>query len=469
MDRRCFLTSLAAATAVCRAPAQRPAAQQAEPFAPSEGLNNPIGEGKGIYPGRVVWMRDANSTSWDGKTGFWWDDANTDQRVVNRMMSRMLLELTGRKNEKQAWDALFRHFNTAQKRGGSGYRRGEKIAIKINGNQDRGPDWTNMFRTFPPGSGPGGQRPGGGPQGGAAPPAARPARPPQNGFTSPHVVAALVAQLIDAGVPGGDIIIYEALDYHNIGQPIFTKIRGTSGRDFQAVQFLAGHDFGHGGRINPTVDKENPVRFSKEGVPTAYLPREVVEATYMINLALLRAHTMAGVTLIGKNHFGSVHFPERGWTPSPLHPYVQRTLPMGSYSVLVDLMGHRHLGGKTMLYMLDGIYGSEHNEGNVYRWASCGDDWASSLLMSQDPVALDSVGLDILRNEPRATQVRGNPDNYMHEAAQAGKPPSGTVYNSDGRGAFASLGVHEHWNNATDRKYSRNLGRKEGIELIASV
>ena len=57
----------------------------------------------------------------------------------------------------------------------------------------------------------------------------------------------------------------------------------------------------------------------------------------------------------------------------------------------------------------------------------------------------------------------------MHEAAQAGKPPSGTVYNPDGRGALTSLGVHEHWNNPTDRKYSRNLGRKQGIELIAGA
>ena len=49
------------------------------------------------------------------------------------------------------------------------------------------------------------------------------------------------------------------------------------------------------------------------------------------------------------------------------------------------------------------------------------------------------------------------------------EPPSGTVYNPDGSGALASLGVHEHWNDATARKYSRNLGRKEGIELIAQV
>ncbi len=30
-----------------------------------------------------------------------------------------------------------------------------------------------------------------------------------------------------------------------------------------------------------------------------------------------------------------------------------------------------------------------------------------------------------------------------------------------------SLGVHEHWNNATDKQYSRNLGKRQGIELVA--
>ena len=31
---------------------------------------------------------------------------------------------------------------------------------------------------------------------------------------------------------------------------------------------------------------------------------------------------------------------------------------------------------------------------------------------------------------------------------------------------LASLGVHEHWNNAVDKQYSRNLGLAEGIELV---
>jgi hypothetical protein len=141
---------------------------------------------------------------------------------------------------------------------------------------------------------------------------------------------------------------------------------------------------------------------------------------------------------------------------------------MGTYNCLVDLTGHKHLGGKTVLYMLDGLYPAEHQQGAVMRFASFGDRWVSSLFFSQDPVAIDSVGVDFLRNEPRATQVRGNPDNYLHEAALAAKPPSGTVYDPEQDSQpLTSLGVHEHWNNATDKKYSRNLGKAEGIELVA--
>jgi hypothetical protein len=87
-------------------------------------------------------------------------------------------------------------------------------------------------------------------------------------------------------------------------------------------------------------------------------------------------------------------------------------------------------------------------------------------------VAIDSVGLDFLRNEqtvnPAVVDVVGNPDNYLHEAAMANKPASGHAYDPEGDGtAVESMGVHEHWNNPTDRKYSRNLGTGKGIELIA--
>lgn len=488
MLRRSFLRSLAAAPAaglvrfpcglVTEAMAQQRGGgmAQADPFKPIEGANSPIGVSRAIHPGRVAWVRDAKATSWDATTGNWWDDANTNQRAVDRMISRLLLDVTGRKNDKQAWDALFRSFNETHKLGRGGYRPGEKIAIKINANQDRGPDWATMTR-------PGPNRPAGAGRGGAppdaarggAPPAASPARgnapAPLNGLPSPHAVLALITQLIEAaGVRGEDIILYDACGQRTIGQPIYGRIRANSNKNFQAVTFVANDEYKLGGRIPPIQDTANPIEFSKAGMPVGYLPQQVTAAKYMINMALLRAHGMAGVTLIGKNHFGSVYFPnDGGWSPRALHNYMLRTMPMGSYNALVDLMGHRHLGGKTMLYMLDGLYTAAHNEASVYRWQSFGNQWASSMLMSQDPVALDSVGLDALRNEPLATEVRGTPENYLHEGAQAAKAPSGTIYNPDKSGPLASLGVHEHWNNATDKKYSRNLGRKEGIELIASL
>ena len=467
MLRRCFLRSLAAAPAAGLANiplllTREAMAQQrgggmgmaaADPFKPTDEANSPMGVAKGIHPGRVVWVQDAKATSWDGTTGHWWDDANTDQKVVHGMTSKMLQDLTGRKNDKQAWDALFRSFNETRKLGNSGYRPGEKIAIKINCNQDRAPEWGAPQAM-----------PAGGPRGGGTP------RAPLNGLPSPHAVVALVTQLIEAGgVRGEDIILYDVAGGRNVGQPIYTRIRANTNAQFQAVKFLVGADYGLGGRISATPDMANPIQFSKADVPVAYLAREANAAKYMINMALLRPHGMAGVTLIGKNHFGSVYFPnDGGWSPRTLHNSVLRTQAVGSYNALVDLMGHRQLGGKTMLYMLDGLYSAEQNEGNVIRWASFNDHWASSLMMSQDPVAIDSVGIDVLRNEPNATQVRGNVDNYLHEAAQAAKPPSGTAYNPDKSGVLGSLGVHEHWNNSTDRKYSRNLGRKQGIELIVA-
>ena len=444
MLRRRFLPSLTAAGAgILGAPAcalQR--MLPSDPFRASEGANHPMGTGLGIHPGRVVWVREPAATRWDGTTGRWWDDSNTDLKAVHGMTSQLLADLTGSGNGKQAWDALFRNFNETWKQGRVGYRPGERIAIKVNCNQDRSPKWGEA------GLG----------------------RRALNGLPSPHAILALVTQLIEvAGVRGEDILVYDATGSRNVGEPIFERVRSNTNPQFQKVQFLVGKDYDLGNRLAPVPDMENPIRFANRELPEGYLPRQVTEAKYMINMALLRPHGMAGVTLAAKNHFGSVHFPsEGGWSPRVLHSNVLRTQAMGSYNALVDLIGHRHLGGKTMLYVLDGLYSAEHNEGNVIRFASLNDQWAASMLVSQDPIAIDSVALDILSSEPRATQVRGNPDNYLHEASMANKPASGSAYSPSGVG-LASLGVHEHWNNASERKYSRNLGRKEGIELIARI
>ena len=71
--------------------------------------------------------------------------------------------------------------------------------------------------------------------------------------------------------------------------------------------------------------------------------------------------------------------------------------------------------------------------------------------------------------DPRSSSSRYT-DNYLHEAALADNPPSGTVYDPENDGIrLESLGVHEHWNNSTDKQYTRNLGTGEGIELTKII
>ena len=204
-------------------------------------------------------------------------------------------------------------------------------------------------------------------------------------------------------------------------------------------------------------------------------PTVVTEAKYLINIALPRPHELAGVTLCAKNHFGSVWHPNYwshyyGWNPEIMHAAVAAydfsggitARPMGSYNALVDLMGHEHLGGKTLLFFIECLR---------YRfWSTPPLDGglSSSLFVSQDGVAIDSVLVDFLRSG--ADVPAGAIDNYLHEAALADNPPSGTIYDPEADGTpLASLGVHEHWNNSTDKQYSRNLGTGDGIELVQSI
>jgi hypothetical protein len=61
-------------------------------------------------------------------------DANNNQVVIDRMVSRSVRSLTVQKNDAQAWIAIFKYFNRTHGRGNAGYRAGEKVAIKANLN-----------------------------------------------------------------------------------------------------------------------------------------------------------------------------------------------------------------------------------------------------------------------------------------------------------------------------------------------
>src|SRR4030042_866779 len=94
--------------------------------------------------------------------------------------------------------------------------------------------------------------------------------------------------------------------------------------------------------------------------------------------------------------------------------------PMGSYNALVDLMGHEHLGGKTLLFFVESL------RNRFWSASPFNGGLSSSLFVSQDGVAIDSVLVDFLRSEGDIPE--GSIDNYLHEAALADNPPSGTIY-----------------------------------------
>ncbi len=412
-------------------------------LAEPQPANEPIGVAGGIYPGRVVWVHDPEATDWEGPgDGHWWESNHTSQIRVSRMISQAICELTGAASDTDAWDKLFRYFNNAQGKGNVAYKPGEKIFIKVN--------FVGFIRTV------------------------RSVNPEnydlERGIdymnTSPQMIIALLRQLVGTvGVKQSDISIGDSLarfanEYYNILHKEFPDVRymdcaGKFGR-IKIKQSSAPFYWS----CNPQASEQD------------YAPASYAEADYFINLANLKAHTGAGITLCAKNHYGSLIRtpPQKGYYN--LHPgaFSKET---GIYRNLVDLMGHKHVGGKTLLYLIDGLYSGIHPRDRAPRkWSTYpfNGDWTSSLLASQDPVAIDSVGFDFLHAEYEEHPRNSGVDDYLHEAALANNPPSGTFYDPDHKGnvkRLPSLGVHEHWNNTKDKKYSRNLGTGKGIELVA--
>lgn len=430
-------------------PKPKPRIDPGPPFVPSDPPNTPMGVGKGIHPGRVVWTHRPKATRWDGvtkplsvekATGEWWDDANLDPEIVAEAFSTSLQKLTGERSDKKAWEMLFKHFNETHKTGSGGYKPGEKISIKINMNNDR-----SNTEPWPSG----------------------------RGMPSPQFAHTLLRQLVqEAGVRPEDIILYDATNDRFIGDPIYNRVMSDPDRRLHEIRFECNPRRAARGRVAVEPDMTVPMKWSdpeveRQSGPT-FLPKNVIAAKYRISLALLRAHSVCGITLCTKNDNGSLYWPKLDyWGPRVLHNFFAARRPLKSYNAFVDYLGHKHLFGKSLLFLLDGFYSAAQSEVNVVRFQSLGNHWTSSVFMSQDPVAIDSVGLDFLRNEPNSEQMRGWPDNFLHEAALVEDPPSGTRYDPNGDGTpLTSLGVHEHWNNPQDKQYSRNLGTGKGIELV---
>jgi hypothetical protein len=412
------------------------------PFVDPLGPNKPLGEAKGTNPGRVVWAFNPLATNPDCVPYEYGDGYfmpfNSDQEIINQMLSESLQLLLNKQADEDAWDEIFRYFNINRAQGDRGYLSGEKIFIKTNSVQ--------AWNTDPQGNIQNNDR---------------------YGFvdTSPQVVMAVLQQLIEnAGVPQN--MIY-------VGDP-FTKMFNHNyhlwSDKYPDVNYFSRQS--QPGRKVFTKTTTESLSYSDHGEILGHsydkMVAQIAQADYLINIPALKGHRWAGVTFFAKNHFGS-H--ARG-SSSHLHSGLHRTNysePLRDeykmYRAKVDMMAYKHMGGKTLIYIMDGLWGTsmEHLPPVKFSSHPFNNHWSSSIIVSQDPVAIESVCLDILQKEfqtedlvvypPRYTYVHWNAvDDYLHQAASDDWWPEGIIYDPDNTGKpMQSLGVHEHWNNMMKR------------------
>lgn len=433
-----------------------PGNQAENPYAP----NKPMGKAQGIFPGRVSWVWNPAATNPDCKNiplsdktpdvkyDAWFMENNTNQKIVDQMLTAGLCSMTGRDNARDVWDTVFRYHNRKRGKGNVPYNKGEKIYIKLNrtsASGGLGPDYKRLENN----------------------------PLPLACETSPQIVISTLRQLVhEAGIPQECIYVGDAM--RNIYQDEYIKYYS----EFPQVNYLSSLDTTHG-RIMSGESSRDLIFYSDNksvmsGAGSDKIYKVLEDAEYLINLPSMKGHGIAGITLCTKNHFGT----QTRRSAAHLHPGLKNnnSRGYGYYRVLVDLMGNKHTGDKNLFYVLDALWsGSDWNGLPVkFLMPPFNNHWSSSLFLSLDPVAIESVAYDFLRTEfshPGHTAqhiLEPGVDDYLHQTADSGNWPAGIVYapNGDGLPMAKSLGVHEHWNNPADKQYSRNLGKGEGIELV---
>ncbi|HEX7588929.1 MAG TPA: DUF362 domain-containing protein, partial [Anaerolineae bacterium] len=304
---------------------------------------------------RVVHVHSNAATTWNGQSDYW---VFVNQNVVNDMIDRGLMALTGAPSLADAWRILLPQ-----------YQPGQGIAVKVNN--------TN------------------------------------SGFqkhldASIQTVNALVRGLEQIGVRPQDIWVFDA-------NREFTE-HFVSGCQYPGIQF-----FDNGKHVKSGFDRTDSssyITFSPpsglEAPPQIKLTDVLLNATYLINLPIFKCHLgSAGVTLGFKNHFGSIDYPVK------LHDFIFPGAPSfhNEYNPLVDLYRNQNVGPKTVLTVGDGLFAGNTWDSLPLPMHIFGDKTPNSLFFSTDPVAIDCVMKDLLALEwsfPVET------DNYLKLASAAG-------------------------------------------------
>jgi hypothetical protein len=178
---------------------------------------SPSGVPRGVVPGGVTWAHDPAAVTWDG-TGSWWTDANNNQAVIDRMVSRSIRGLT---NQKKRCPGMERHLSVFQSHAWSRQRR---IQGRREGRDQGEPEQHN---------GPWHDR---------------------RLNSSPHLILSLVRQLTGPGrVPQSSITVFDSSRF--IPGNLYDKIH----HEFPGVVFV--DHIGGDGRLKAEF-KPNAIPFS---------------------------------------------------------------------------------------------------------------------------------------------------------------------------------------------------------------
>jgi len=204
-------------------------------------------------------------------------------------------------------------------------------------------------------------------------------------WTHPALVEALTARLAAAGIPPENILVFDRQD-----------------SELRAAGYTLNRD-GPGARCAGSNGRyAGPVTVAGAKMQVSEL---LLGVDALINLPLLKQHGMAGFSFALKNHYGSID------SPGSLHSGERLTRGMAELNALEAIRA------KTRLVIGDAL------EACLFNWNSAkrGD----SLLMSFDPVAHDTIGLQhyasLLEAEGGSPAfARQRAGSYLAEAAQLG-------------------------------------------------
>jgi len=293
---------------------------------------------------KVVHVHAAAATSWDFQTG--WYGEYVDQSVVNEMLERGLVELTGLGSVEGVWAMLL-----------PGYSSGKKIAIKVNLNNCRSCDDSDNVI---------------------------------DALIEP--VNALTNSMVQAGVQAEDIWIYDAS--RRIPARFYERRENQQARHID--RFGCADQTATFNHVHPSLR----VSFSHPQMVTdRWLTDLLYDASYLINMPILKRHGTHPVTLGFKNHFGSLDSLGGAADDNP-HPYInpQDDRYSADFSPLVEINANPNIAQKTVLTVGDALFGASSVGATPAPWTSFGGS-PNSLLLSRDPVGIDCVMCDLLRAE----------------------------------------------------------------------